>query len=79
MEPYKTETTHTEVILSGAGSSPRKHDATTAIYLNVSNHLFDNFPLPIDLLIYAIISDPVQTSSIAFRCAQQCHPTIKRS
>lgn len=37
MEPYKTESTHSDVILSGTGSSPRKHDATTAIYLNVSH------------------------------------------
>lgn len=37
MEPYKTDSTHADTILSGAGSSQRKHgDATTAIYLNVS-------------------------------------------
>ncbi|XP_047030657.1 dystroglycan 1 isoform X3 [Helicoverpa zea] len=35
MEPYKAEP-HAETIMSGAGSSQRRHgDATTAIYLNV--------------------------------------------
>lgn len=38
MEPYKTEKLHADTILSGVGSSQRKrNDATTAIYLNVSN------------------------------------------